>query len=82
MDSLNHAVDMDQNPRASRGGFYSEGPYKPDDFQETYLRGILGFLGLTDVSFVHAEGHAMGEKAAKSAIQSAEEAAEKFATAA
>ena len=29
------------------------------DFQEPYLRAMLGFLGITDVTFVHAEGLAI-----------------------
>ena len=40
----------------SRGGAY--GPdthYAKFDFQEPYLRHILGFIGLTDVTFIHAE---------------------------
>ena len=28
----------------------------PYDFEEPYLRGILGFIGITDVTFVRAEG--------------------------
>jgi len=43
------------------GGVYSEGPAKPFDFQEPYLRGILGFIGITDVEVVRAEGVAVGE---------------------
>jgi FMN-dependent NADH-azoreductase len=39
-----------------RGGIYTEGPARPMDFQEPYLRALLGFLGLTDVTFVHVEG--------------------------
>ena len=38
------------------GGVYSEGPYKPADFVVPYLQTILGFLGLTDVIIVRAEG--------------------------
>lgn len=52
----------------SRGGVYSSGPAKALDFHETYLRGVLGFLGITDVSFVHTEGVAMGEDAVNSAL--------------
>ena len=26
------------------------------DFQENYLRGVFGFLGITDIEFVRAEG--------------------------
>jgi FMN-dependent NADH-azoreductase len=33
----------------SRGGLYSEGPAQALDFQEAYLRQLLGFMGLTDV---------------------------------
>lgn len=40
----------------SRGGAYPAGtPYAQFDFQEPYLRHILGFIGLTDVTFIHAE---------------------------
>jgi len=40
----------------SRGGAYPSGtPYAQFDFQEPYLRHILGFIGLTDITFIHAE---------------------------
>jgi len=42
----------------ARGGVYSSGPTKPLDFQEPYLRAVLGFLGITDISTVHVEGAA------------------------
>src|SRR5215469_1957526 len=32
---------------SSRGGVYSSGPAAPMDFQETYLRTLFGFLGVT-----------------------------------
>ena len=39
-----------------RGGAYGPGtPREQFDFQEPYLRAILGLVGLTDISFVHAE---------------------------
>ena len=38
------------------GGVYSEGPYKAYDFTEPYLRTILGFLGMTDVTAYRVEG--------------------------
>jgi FMN-dependent NADH-azoreductase len=53
------------------GGVYSDGPYKPYDFQETYLRAILGFIGITDVTVVRAEGLAMGPEAATKAVADA-----------
>jgi FMN-dependent NADH-azoreductase len=45
------------------GGVYSEGPAAAYDHVTTYLRAALGFLGMTDVSFVIAEGVSMGEEA-------------------
>lgn len=40
----------------SRGGAYTPGtPMAELDFQEPYLRRVLGFIGLTDVTFIHAE---------------------------
>jgi FMN-dependent NADH-azoreductase len=41
------------------------------DYQETYLKAVFGFIGLHDVSFVRAEGVAMGEDAVKNALQTA-----------
>lgn len=52
----------------SRGGVYSSGPGKVMDFHETYLRAVLGFIGLTDITFVHTEGVAMGEGAVDTAV--------------
>lgn len=50
-----------------RGGVYSgESPAKALDFQEPYLRAILGFIGLTDVSFVHVEGLNINKESAES----------------
>lgn len=40
----------------SSGGVYSEGPMKVYDFTESYLRSVLGFLGMVDVSVFRAEG--------------------------
>jgi FMN-dependent NADH-azoreductase len=41
---------------SARGGIYSEGPAEAMDFQEDYLRKVFGFLGVTDVEIVRAEG--------------------------
>jgi FMN-dependent NADH-azoreductase len=38
------------------GGIYSEGPQQAADFATPYLRFMLGFLGLTDVTVARAEG--------------------------
>jgi FMN-dependent NADH-azoreductase len=57
-----------------RGGFYSgDSPARVLDFQEPYLRGILGFLGLTDVTFIHVEGLKVSSEAAKQGIARARE---------
>lgn len=45
------------------GGTFSEGPAAAYDHVTTYLRSVLGFLGMTDVTFIIAEGVAMGEAA-------------------
>lgn len=49
----------------SRGGRYKGTPF---DTQTPYLRNFFGFLGMTDVTFLHAEGLAMGEEAAAQAM--------------
>ncbi|AKU22116.1 MULTISPECIES: FMN-dependent NADH-azoreductase [unclassified Massilia] len=45
------------------GGVYSEGPGSGFDFLSTYLRAALGFLGMSDIRFIQAEGVAGGEQA-------------------
>jgi len=52
----------------SRGGLYSEGPAAVMDFQEPYLKTLLGFIGLTDVTFVHAEKLGFGPEARELAL--------------
>lgn len=48
----------------SRGGSYRPGTRTAQyDYQEPYLRHILGFIGLTDVTFIHAENQKPGELA-------------------
>ena len=53
----------------ARGGKYRGTPY---DTQTPYLRNLLGFLGMTDVTFLHAEGLAMGEEATAQALAEVE----------
>jgi FMN-dependent NADH-azoreductase len=52
----------------TRGGLYRD---TPNDTQTPYLKTFLGFLGMTDVQFVYAEGLAMGPEAEQSALASA-----------
>jgi FMN-dependent NADH-azoreductase len=55
----------------ARGGIYAEGAMKPYDFQEPYLRTVLGFIGMTDVEVIRIEGVAMGDDAVRNAVTSA-----------
>ncbi len=41
------------------------------DHQETFLRGFFGFLGVTDISFVRAEGVRMGPEQKEQALAAA-----------
>ncbi len=46
----------------SRGGKYGPGdPTETYDFQETYLRGIFGFIGFTDVQSIRINGTTMNK---------------------
>ena len=54
----------------ARGGIHKNGA---SDSQVPYLKTMLGFLGLTDVSFVYSEGHGMGPEAVAKAIADANE---------
>ncbi len=55
----------------TRGGLYSSGPAAALDFQEPYLRQLLGFMGLTDVRFVRAEKIGFGPEARTAAVEAA-----------
>jgi len=54
----------------TRGGRYRN---TPADSQVPYLKTVLGFLGMTDVHFVYAEGLSMGPDAERAALASAYE---------
>lgn len=57
---------------STRGGVYSKNPQLASlDHQESYLRTVFGFFGITDVRFVRAEGVAMGDAAKQEALDSA-----------
>jgi len=59
----------------TRGGIYSttEGG-RAMEHQETYLQAVFGFFGISDVTFVRAEGVAMGDDAKSKALAGAAEA--------
>ena len=54
--------------KLTRGGVYRD---QPHDTQVPYLRQTLGFLGITDLEFIYAEGLAMGPDAETKALASA-----------
>jgi FMN-dependent NADH-azoreductase len=57
---------------STRGGMYAGTAYEAAmDHQESYLRTILTFLGMTDVTWVRAEGVAMGEDKKVAALAAA-----------
>lgn len=54
---------------AARGGQYAN---TPNDWQTQFVRFFLGFIGITDVEFVYAEGLAMGEESRNKGIAAAQ----------
>ena len=63
----------------ARGGSYQPGTPTADyDFQEPYLRTIFAFMGITDISFIHAENINMGAEARADSLADAEAALEKM----
>jgi FMN-dependent NADH-azoreductase len=57
---------------SSRGGFYSaSSPMAFMDHQETFLAGFFGFIGITDITFVRAEGVNTGPEQRQRALESA-----------
>ena len=70
----------------AKGGIYSSGPAQALEHQSTYLRGVLGFLGMTDVESIDIEGVGYGPEAAQKAVdgglQRAQEVAGALAVAA
>jgi len=61
------------------GGVYSEGPAAAYDHLSTYLRAALGFLGITDITFVQAEGVALGDDAVVATLAKGRSAIEAIA---
>jgi len=66
---------------STRGGMYSTNPALAAlDHQESYLKTVFGFFGITDVQFVRAEGVAMGEEAKVKALGAADVAIKALVT--
>jgi FMN-dependent NADH-azoreductase len=59
---------------SSRGNVYAAGsPAAALEHHESYLTGVLSFIGLTDVTIVRAEGLAFGAEAKEAAMSKARE---------
>ncbi|MCG6138234.1 MAG: FMN-dependent NADH-azoreductase [Nostoc sp. LLA-1] len=59
----------------SRGGSFRPGtPEAAYDYQEPYLRAIFGYMGLTDVTFIHADNLNAGDEARNKSLDAAHEA--------
>ena len=56
---------------AARGGVYAG---TPKDSQTAYVRDFLGFIGITDVEFIYAEGLNMGDESKHTALAQAHQA--------
>lgn len=56
---------------SARGGVYAEGPMAAIDFQEPYLRAVFGFIGVTDVEVIRAEGVNVSAEAREAALKAA-----------
>jgi FMN-dependent NADH-azoreductase len=57
---------------SSRGGFYTApSPMAALDHQESYLTGFFGFMGVSDIAFVRAEGVNLGAEQRARALESA-----------
>lgn len=64
----------------SRGGFYGPGmPAAAYEHVETYLRAVFGFIGITDLEFVAAEGIAVSPEQREKALASAFDAVDRLA---
>jgi FMN-dependent NADH-azoreductase len=65
---------------STRGGVYTgDSPAAGLDHQESYLRGVLAFIGLTDVTVVRAEGLNLGEDIKAAAVAQAKQQIEALA---
>ncbi|WP_216845769.1 FMN-dependent NADH-azoreductase [Cedecea sp. FDAARGOS_727] len=59
---------------SSRGGQYTgDSPVAFLEHQETYLKAVLGFIGLTDVTVIRAEGVSRGDEVKNAALAEAKE---------
>jgi FMN-dependent NADH-azoreductase len=55
----------------ARGGIYTQGPFQGMQYGENHLRGILGFMGVTDIETVVVEGVAFTPDQAEQLLSAA-----------
>jgi FMN-dependent NADH-azoreductase len=60
---------------AARGGQYG-----PEHSQTEFVRQFLGFIGITDVEFVYAEGLAIGTESRNKSLLAAQGQSQRLAT--
>lgn len=56
---------------SARGNRYSQPPMSAKDFQEPYLQAVLGFMGITDIEVIRAEGVNLGPTQREAALAEA-----------
>ncbi|GAA0529204.1 FMN-dependent NADH-azoreductase [Rhizomicrobium palustre] len=56
---------------SSRGGFYEGTPLAVLEHQESYLKSVFGFMGITDIAVIRAEGVNYGPEHRQTAIDKA-----------
>lgn len=56
---------------AASGGIYSSGPMAANDMLVPYLKQILGFIGITDIETIRAEGQSFGPEEAGRGVDAA-----------
>jgi FMN-dependent NADH-azoreductase len=59
----------------TRGGSYSAGAL---DFQEPYLRAVFELIGITDITFIHAENLSEGDEVRQQSLAAARAAIRQF----
>lgn len=63
---------------SSRGGIYTVPPLDKFDHQEPYLTSVFGLIGITDITFIRAEGININEKTKQESLNRAREEIEKL----
>ena len=66
---------------STRGSSYAAGTDLASyDFQEPYLRAIFGFIGVSNITFIHAENLNEGEEARQQSLTKAHDLIQQMIT--